>query len=98
MKSHGRRTYLSSGTLFVNCVSGMFSNASRVSLFYLVGLYDLWDGLRTLLISSLGTYAIALYVEGPYMPWIGFVFVMSHMSINHLHRQFVNQPSTVDIT
>jgi len=32
------------------------------------------------------------------MPWIGFVFVMSHMSINHLHRQFVNQPSTIDIT
>jgi lysophospholipid acyltransferase len=32
------------------------------------------------------------------MPWIGFAFVMAHMSINHIHRQAADSPSTVDIT
>ena len=70
----------------------------RVSLFYLVGLFDLWEGIRTLLISSVGAYAIAGYVKGPFMPWIGFVFLMGHMSINQMRRQFVNSPERVDIT
>ncbi|GAB7347882.1 hypothetical protein MBLNU459_g5408t1 [Dothideomycetes sp. NU459] len=69
-----------------------------VSIFYLVGLFDLWSGLRTILISSVGAYAIAAYIEGPYMPWIGFVFLMGHMSVNHIHRQVENNPSGVDIT
>ena len=70
----------------------------RVSLFYLVGLFDLWSGLRTLFISSAGAYIIASYVDGPFMPWIGFVFVMGHMSVSHIHRQFANAPDEVDIT
>ncbi|KAB2575831.1 putative mboat family protein [Lasiodiplodia theobromae] len=69
-----------------------------VSLFYLVGLFDLWAGLRTLFISSAGAYAIAKYIDGPLMPWIGFVFLMGHMSVNHLDRQFRNEPQNVDIT
>ena len=32
------------------------------------------------------------------MPWIGFVFLMGHMSINHIKRQFINAPEKVDIT
>lgn len=32
------------------------------------------------------------------MPWIAFVFLMGHLSVNHLHRQFVNNPAVVDIT
>jgi lysophospholipid acyltransferase len=32
------------------------------------------------------------------MPWIGFVFVMVHMSINQITRQIANDPSVVDIT
>jgi lysophospholipid acyltransferase len=32
------------------------------------------------------------------MPWIGFVFLMGHMSMNHLIRQNINDPSSVDIT
>lgn len=32
------------------------------------------------------------------MPWIGFAFVMGHMSINQIYRQFANSPSSVDIT
>lgn len=69
-----------------------------VSIFFLVGLFDLWSGVRTILISSAGAYLIASYVQGPFMPWIGFVFLMGHMSANHLKRQFANAPGKVDIT
>lgn len=69
-----------------------------MSIFYLVGLFDLWTGLRTLLISSFAAYAIAAFVEGPLMPWIAFVFLMSHMAINHIARQASNSPGVVDVT
>jgi lysophospholipid acyltransferase len=69
-----------------------------VSLFYMVGLFDLWDGIRTLLYSSVGTYAIAYYIDGSLMPWVGFVFLMGHMSISHIYRQIVNDASVIDIT
>lgn len=32
------------------------------------------------------------------MPWIGFVFLMGHMSANQLNRQFANEPGILDIT
>ncbi|KAH8683048.1 MBOAT, membrane-bound O-acyltransferase family-domain-containing protein [Tricladium varicosporioides] len=69
-----------------------------VSTFYLVGLFDLWAGARTLAISSIGAYCIAQYIQGPFMPWIGFVFCMGHLSVNQLARQFANDPGSVDIT
>ncbi|KAI6251183.1 Lysophospholipid acyltransferase [Erysiphe necator] len=68
------------------------------SLFYLVGLFDLWSGIRTLLISSTFTYCAAKYISGPFMPWIVFIFAMGHLSLNQLTRQFVNDPGVVDIT
>ncbi|UNI16250.1 Lysophospholipid acyltransferase [Purpureocillium takamizusanense] len=69
------------------------------SVFYLVGLFDLWSGLFTLCLTATGTYCIAKYLRrSPYMPWIGFFFVMGHMSISHIHRQAVDKPSSVDIT
>ncbi|KAJ2893979.1 putative O-acyltransferase [Zalerion maritima] len=70
-----------------------------VSLFFLVGLFDLWVGLRTISISAAGAYAIAKYLRtSPYMPWLGFVFTMGHLSVNQLARQFHNEPASVDIT
>lgn len=69
-----------------------------VSLFYLVGVFDLWTGLRTLLISSIGAYLIARYVQGPWMPWLGFIFLMGHMSVSHIYRHYVNNADIVDIT
>ncbi|PGG98862.1 hypothetical protein AJ80_09444 [Polytolypa hystricis UAMH7299] len=69
-----------------------------VSTFYLVVLFDLWDGLRTLLYSAVGAYTIAYYVDGSLMPWIGFMFLMGHMSLNHITRQIINEPSVVDVT
>lgn len=69
-----------------------------VSMFYLVGLFDLWTGLGTLFIDASVTYAISYYIDGSLMPWIGFIFLMGHMSINHIHREVLGQPSTIDIT
>lgn len=69
-----------------------------VALFYLVGLFDLWGGLQTLVISAGGAYLISTKIDSPYMPWIGFVFLMGHMSISHISRQIQNDPSTIDIT
>ncbi|KAF2624046.1 MBOAT family protein-like protein [Macroventuria anomochaeta] len=69
-----------------------------VAMFYLVGLFDLWYGLRTIFISAAGAYAIASKINSPFMPWIGFVFLMGHMSLNHIYRQSVNDASAVDIS
>ncbi|EXJ64424.1 hypothetical protein A1O7_00760 [Cladophialophora yegresii CBS 114405] len=60
-----------------------------ICLFYLVGLFDLWSGVGTLLIDALGTYAIIYAVDG---------FLMGHMAISHIERQRINDPSLVDIT
>lgn len=51
-----------------------------------------------MLLASVGTYAIATYFRGPYMPWIAFVYLMGHMAINHIWRQIADSPSVVDIT
>ena len=58
----------------------------------------MWSGLRTLIIDAAATYAIANYVEGPYMPWIGFFFLMGRMSVNHIIRQTQDTPAVIDIT
>jgi lysophospholipid acyltransferase len=77
---------------------GLDTDRSSVSTFYLIGLFDLWSGLLVMLIDAMGTYVIAANVQGPYMPWIGFVFLMGHMSVNHITRQILNNPGQVDIT
>ncbi|KAF2157939.1 putative membrane protein [Myriangium duriaei CBS 260.36] len=69
-----------------------------VSIFYLIGLFDLWSGLGVLLVSAGGTYAISSFVQGPYMPWVNFVFLMGYMSVSHIYRQIVSDPGLVDIT
>jgi lysophospholipid acyltransferase len=58
----------------------------------------MWSGLQTILISAAGAYTIASKINSPFMPWIGFVFLMGHMSLNHIIRQSVNDPSAVDIS
>lgn len=64
----------------------------------MVGIFDLWGGMRTLAISAIGAYTIAAKIEGPLMPWIGFVFLMGHMSISHIDRQIRGDDSVADIT
>lgn len=67
-------------------------------LFYMIGVFDLWAGLRTILYSAGATYAISYYIDGSLMPWIAFVWLMGHMSINHIERQIRNDPGVVDVT
>jgi len=69
-----------------------------IAVFFLVGLFDLWSGLLLVIFDAVGAYLIAAYVKSSYMPWIGFVFLMGHMSISHLYRQWADSPSTTDIT
>jgi len=69
-----------------------------VAVFYLVGLFDLWSGLALIIFDAVGAYLIAARVQGPYMPWVGFVFLMGHMSVSHIYRQIANSPTSVDIT
>jgi lysophospholipid acyltransferase len=66
-----------------------------VSLFILVGVYDLWTGLLMVLVSAIGTYMLSFGIKGPMMPWIVFVFVMGQMSISQLIRQFSRVPDEV---
>lgn len=82
------------------CTAHPSLTRNSVSLFFLVGLFDLWDGLVTILISASGAYAIAYFFRSsPYMPWMGFAFTMGHMSVSHIWRQMAEStPSTIDIT
>ncbi|KAF2721288.1 MBOAT-domain-containing protein [Polychaeton citri CBS 116435] len=69
-----------------------------VSIFFLIGLFDLWGGLGVIVFDAAATYLIAAKIPGPYMPWIGFTFLMGHMSVSHLSRQFSGESGSVDIT
>jgi lysophospholipid acyltransferase len=69
-----------------------------MGLFYLVGVFDLCDGLTTIFISSSMAYLISTYIQDPKMPWIAFTALMGHMSISHIQRQRLNDPGVIDIT
>lgn len=73
-----------------------------VSLFYIFAIMNITDGFITLMVSSMGTYVITRYIHTPYMPWINFIFLMAHLTVNHLKLQFFitedYDPDTVDIT
>ena len=66
-----------------------------ISLFILVGVYDLWNGLWIILSSAIGTYVLSFRLKGPMMPWIVFIFVMGQMSISQLIRQIYKTPDDV---
>lgn len=63
-----------------------------------MGLFDLWHGLFTVTLDATVTYLIAAYIQGPWMPWVGFVYLMGHMSVSHIYRQIEDNPAAVDIT
>lgn len=51
-----------------------------VSAFFLVGIFNLYNGAAQLLGTSLVVYGIVKFrVGGKYMPWVAFVFEMAHM-------------------
>ncbi|KAG4301145.1 hypothetical protein PCANB_002436 [Pneumocystis canis] len=74
-----------------------FSNI-LISVFFLIFILDLWYGLQTVLISTTGTYIIVKYTKGRYMPFIAFIFLMIHLSINHIYRQNGNISPEKDVT
>jgi lysophospholipid acyltransferase len=67
----------------------------RVSLFILVGVFDLWKGLCILLVSAVGTYLLTFSIRSSFMPWIVFIYVMGIMSISHIIRQVYRTPDDV---
>ncbi|AAS54761.2 AGR271Cp [Eremothecium gossypii ATCC 10895] len=71
-----------------------------VSAFYLFGILNLYDGFKTLLISTLFTYGITRFYRSRFMPYVNFVFVMAHLAMNHIHMQMSTDydSSKVDIT
>ncbi|KAH8113294.1 MBOAT-domain-containing protein [Phellopilus nigrolimitatus] len=70
-----------------------------VTLFYLVGMLNLWSGVAQLLGSILATYFITKNVQGPRMPWIVFCVVMGHLTVNHIIRALFNMSyETFEIT
>ncbi|CUM64047.1 uncharacterized protein PRCAT00001635001 [Priceomyces carsonii] len=70
-----------------------------VSSIFIFVILQLGSGLRTLLISSIGCYFITRYLTTPYMPWVNFLFLMTHLFHNHINAQFFNEydPTKVDI-
>lgn len=71
-----------------------------VSAFYIFGVLNLYDGFRTLFISTMFTYVITRFYQSRFMPYVNFVFVMGHLALNHMHAQFyaTYDPTKVDIT
>ncbi|KAF9468769.1 endoplasmic reticulum protein [Collybia nuda] len=78
------------GSLFVRIPSS--SPALRhlfsitVALFFFFPVLKLYSAFFQLLASIIGTYFIARFDHSPRMPWIVFVFVMGHLTINHVIR------------
>lgn len=71
-----------------------------VSSFYVFVICEVGSGLRSLLVSSMGTYFITRYLRTDSMPWINLVFLMGHLLSTHVLLQFFQEynPAVIDIT
>lgn len=71
-----------------------------ISSMYIFVILELNSGLITLLFSSLGCYFITRYLRTWYMPWVNFLFLMTHLFYHHLHQQFfqVYDPTVIDLS
>lgn len=71
-----------------------------ISVFYLFGILNIFDGCLTLLISSLFTYGITKFYRSQFMPYVNFIVVMGHLALNHIHGQFFRtyDATKIDIT
>ncbi|EDO15553.1 hypothetical protein Kpol_1042p12 [Vanderwaltozyma polyspora DSM 70294] len=66
-----------------------------VSAFYLFGLLNLYEGFRTLLISTMFTYTVTRFYKSKFMPYVNFAFVMGHLALNHIFAQFLSPTTAV---
>lgn len=73
---------------------------TSVSLFYLFGVLNLYQGFQTLFISTTFTYLITRFYKSRFMPFVNFAFVMGHLALNHFTAQFYDDegPEAIDIT
>lgn len=73
---------------------------TSVSMFYLFGVLNLYQGFQTLFISTTFTYLITRFYKSRFMPFVNFAFVMGHLALNHFTAQFFNNegPEAIDIT
>lgn len=71
-----------------------------VSVFYVFGILDLRSGVLTLLIAAGGCYFITRYLRTKLMPWVNFLFLMTHLAYNHINAQFFENTNAnaIDIT
>lgn len=75
-----------------------------MSVVFLFGVMNLASGIRTLLISSMFTFLITRFYHSAFMPHLNFIFVMGHLSLNHIYAQFfvdlpaIEAAKAVDIT
>lgn len=91
------------GSLFIRIPSTrpvfrhMFNVA--VALLFFFPVLRMHNAFFQLLASVLGTYFIARLDHSSRMPWIVFVFVMGHLTANHVIRAFAKQSyETMEIT
>ncbi|KAI9572389.1 hypothetical protein HD554DRAFT_1535992 [Boletus coccyginus] len=79
------------GSLFIRIPSSQLSLKHAfnifISLFFFIPVLNLQWGFLQLLGSALGTYFIAANFRGSSMPWIVFIFVMGHHTVNHVIRE-----------
>ena len=70
-----------------------------ISLFFLLGVFHLNNGVAQLVASSAFTYVVAYSVKSSAMPWIVFTVTMAHLTINHIIRAVNNVGyETIEIT
>lgn len=70
-----------------------------VTFFFCCVVLGLWVGFLQLLASTLATYVIAKYMTGWRMPWVVFVVVMGHLTVNHIIRAVLQWSyETIEVT
>lgn len=71
-----------------------------IASFYIFGILNIGSSILTLQFSAMGCYFITRYVRTNLMPWINFLFLMSHLAYSHIYSQFFNlyDPTKIDIT
>ncbi|KAJ7179508.1 endoplasmic reticulum protein [Mycena filopes] len=78
------------GSLFIRIPSSqpalkhLFNIA--ITLLFFFPVLKLYTAFFQLLASILGTYYLTRYYHGSNMPWIVFIFVMGHLTVNHIIR------------
>ncbi|KAI0736106.1 MBOAT, membrane-bound O-acyltransferase family-domain-containing protein [Fomitopsis betulina] len=70
-----------------------------VTSIYLLPIMNMWSAYIQLLADVLVTYYVAAYFKSSKMPWVVFGIIMSHLTLSHVIRAWLNQSyETYEIT